>query len=291
VKPAPFEYLQAASWQHAASLLDMHGDDAKVLAGGQTLVPAMNFRLARPSVLIDLNAIEDADGVAVEKDELRIGGLTRHVRFEAPVCDGPLARLLPRISRHIAHAPIRMRGTFAGSLAHADPASEWCALSATLDATILVKGPTEDREITAGDFFLSVLTTALAADEVICEIRLPVLGGDWHCGFQEFSRRAGDFALALAITCIRLRNGSIDAARIGIGGAGAIPFRSTEAETALIGMAPTLAVFERAGEAAAASIRDAMEDQHATGTYRCDLVRALVPRALADAVSQSGQGA
>lgn len=263
----------------------MYGDDTKVLAGGQTLVPAMNFRLARPSVLIDLNTIEDADDVAIYDDELRIGALTRHVRFETRVCDGPLGRLLPQISRHIAHAPIRMRGTFAGSLAHADPASEWCALSATLDATIVVQGPRGDREIGAGNFFLSALTTALEDDEVIREIRLPLLGDDWYCGFREFSRRAGDFALGIAVACIRIRDNHIEAALIGIGGAGAIPFRSAAAESALIGKAPTQPVFEQAGEAAAASIQDALEDQHATGTYRRDLVTALVPRALTDAIS------
>lgn len=285
MKPAPFEYVQASSWQDAVSLLRLHGDNAKVLAGGQTLVPAMNFRLARPSVLIDLNTIEDADNITIYDGELRIGALTRHVRFETRVCDGPLGRLLPQISRHIAHAPIRMRGTFAGSLAHADPASEWCALSATLDATIVVQGPRGDREIDAGDFFLSALTTALEDDEVIREIRLPLLGNDWYCGFREFSRRAGDFALAIAVACIRIRDNHIEAARIGIGGAGAIPCRSAAAEAALIGNAPTQPVFEQAGEAAAASIKDALEDQHATGTYRRDLVSALVPRALDDAMS------
>ena len=285
MKPAPFEYVQASSWQDAVSLLSLHGDDAKVLAGGQTLVPAMNFRLARPSVLIDLNTIEDADDVASFDDELRIGALTRHVRFETPVCDGPLGRLLPQVSRHIAHAPILMRGTFAGSLAHADPASEWCALGATLDATIVIQGPQGDQEIGAGDFFRSVLTTALENDEVIREIRLPLLDDHWYCGFREFSRRAGDFALAIAIACIRIRNNQIEAARIGIGGAGAIPFRSAAAEAALIGKTPTHAVFEQAGEAAAASIKDVLEDQHATATYRRDLVAALVPRALTDAMS------
>lgn len=264
----------------------MHGDDAKVLAGGQTLVPAMNFRLARPSVLIDLNTIENSDDVVIRDDELRIGALTRHIRFETRACKGPLGRLLPQISRHIAHAPIRMRGTFAGSLAHADPASEWCTLSATLDATIIVQGPRGEREIGAGDFFLAALTTVLEGDEVIREVRLPLLGDNWYCGFREFSRRAGDFALAIAIACLQIRDNHIEAAQIGIGGAAAIPFRSAAAEAALIGKAPTPVVFEQAGEIAAASIEDALQDQHATETYRRDLVAALVPRALTDAVSQ-----
>lgn len=282
MKPAPFEYTQALSWQDAVAHLSEHGDDAKVLAGGQTLVPAMNFRLARPSVLIDLNTIENADHITSANGELRIGALARHVQFETPPCEGPLGLLIPRISRHIAHAPIRMRGTFAGSLAHADPASEWCALSATLDATIIAEGPGGEREIDARDFFVSILTTALDAAEVIREIRLPVLEADWHCGFREFSRRAGDFALALAVACVRLHDGLIEEARIGIGGVCAVPFRSAEAEAALIGQPPTSELFKRAGEAAAETI-DAMNDHHANASYRRDLVRALVPRALSDA--------
>ena len=284
MKPAPFQYLQASSWSEAANLLSDHGGDAKVLAGGQTLVPAMNFRLARPSVLIDLNTIANSRYVAVKKNELRIGALSRHVQFETAHCGGPLGWLMPQISRHIAHAPIRMRGTYAGSLAHADPASEWCALSLTMDATIVAEGPTGVRQIGVHEFFVSALTTTLAADEVVREIRIPLLGRDWYCGFREFSRRAGDFALAMAIVCIKISDGTIDDARIGIGGAAVIPFRSSAAEAVLVGHAPGPSAFDRAGEAAAA-IADPIEDPQATGPYRCDLVRALVPRALMDAMS------
>lgn len=253
-----------------------------MLAGGQTLVPAMNFRLARPAVLVDLNTIRDADRVDVEDGELRIGALARHIRFDSPVCDGPLGRLLPQMSRHIAHVPIRMRGTFGGSLAHADPASEWCALSATLDATVLVEGPAGKRPVGARDFFLSLLTTALEAGEVVREIRLPVLEEGWSCGFREFSRRAGDFALALAVACIQVQDGCVADARIGIGGVGAAPFRSESAEAVLRGQAVSQALFNRAGEAALEGV-DALHDHHATAAYRRDLARVLVARALGDA--------
>ena len=253
-----------------------------MLAGGQTLVPAMNFRLARPTVLVDLNAIPDADRVDVEDGALRIGALARHIRFDSPVCGGALGRLLPQVSRHIAHIPIRMRGTFGGSLAHADPASEWCALCATLDATILVEGPAGRKLVDARDFFESLLTTSLAAGEVVREIRLPVLDDSWSCGFREFSRRAGDFALALAVACIRIRGGCIADARIGIGGVGAVPFRSKAAETVLTGQAVSPALFGRAGEAALEEV-DVLHDHHATAVYRRDLARALVVRALGDA--------
>ena len=289
MKPALFRYVRAESWADAVAQLDRHGDEAKVLAGGQTLVPAMNFRLARPAVLVDLNAIRDADRVDVENGELRIGALARHIRFDSPVCGGPLGRLLPRMSRHIAHVPIRMRGTFGGSLAHADPASEWCTLGATLDATVVIEGPAGGRLVGARDFFLSLLTTALAADEVVREIRLPVLGDGWRCGFREFSRRAGDFALALAVACIHIREGCIADARIGVGGVGAVPFRSEAAETVLAGQEVSPALFRRAGEAALEGV-DALHDHHATAAYRCDLARVLVARALGDAAGTAAAG-
>tara|TARA_R110002110_G_scaffold85816_2_gene223463 strand:- start:46230 stop:47087 length:858 start_codon:yes stop_codon:yes gene_type:complete len=283
MKPASFDYVTSESWDAAAALLAEHGDDAVILAGGQSLVPVMNFRLAQPAVLIDVNTIPDGAYLRIEGDCLRIGALTRHVRFEAPGIDGPLGRLLPRIARHIAHLPIRMRGTFGGSLAHADPASEWCTFARTFDAVMIARDATGERRIAAADFFHAALTTDLAAGEVLREIELPALGPDWRCGFVEFNRRAGDFAIVQSAVGIELREGRIHAARIGVGGATEVPHRSTAAEAILLGQAPTAELFTEAADAAAAAMEDLLMDQQATADMRRDLVRVMVSRALEDA--------
>ena len=219
MKPAPFDYHAPRSVEEAVELLAAHGDDAKVLAGGQSLVPAMNFRLARPAVLVDINRIAELDFCTTTDGALRIGALARHARFERAVTQGPLGDLLADVVRYIAHLPIRVRGTFAGSLAHADPAAEWCVVATTLDAEIRARGPGGERSIEAAAFFRSILTTALRPDELITEVRLPALGPDWRFGFAEFSRRAGDFALSMALAALRLDGGRIVEARVGVGGA------------------------------------------------------------------------
>ncbi|MEE2662019.1 MAG: FAD binding domain-containing protein [Pseudomonadota bacterium] len=287
MKPVPFKYTQASTWKDAVSLLGEYGEDAKLLAGGQTLVPAMNFRLARPNALIDLNTISNSAYTKTTDTHICIGGLARHIQFDVPLTDGPLREFLPRVSRHIAHVPIRMRGTFAGSLAHADPASEWCALIVSLDGTIVAEGSFGEREIEAKEFFVSALTTSLTNNEVIREVRLPLLDEGWFCGFQEFSRRAGDFALAIVIAHLKINQGVIEAARICIGGVGVVPFRAASAESELVGHSPNSGIFTRAGEAASI-LADPIEDPHATGSYRCDLVKTLVPRALSEASTLAG---
>jgi carbon-monoxide dehydrogenase medium subunit len=289
VKPAPFEYVVAESWDAAVAALAAHGDEARILAGGQSLVPTMNFRLARPSVLVDVNRIPGAGYIRSVGDTLSIGALTRHVRFEAPGVGGAYGRLLPRVAHHIAHLPIRMRGTFGGSLAHADPASEWCALARTFDAVMVVLGPSGERRIAAADWFDGALTTTLAEGEILREVELPALGAGWRCGFVEFSRRAGDFAIAAAVAGIEIVDGRIAQARIGVGGATETPQRSAAAEAALIGAVPDAAAFAAAGGAAADTIGDLLADHHATAALRRDLVRALVSRALADALA-TGEG-
>ena len=284
MKPAHFKYLSALSWEETVGYLSKYEDEAKIIAGGQTLVPAMNFRLLKPQVLVDVNAVQNGDVIRIDEGKLIIGALARHARFETPVCGGGLERLLPCMSRYIAHAPIRMRGTFAGSLAHADPASEWCTLLATLQGEVVALGPNGERIISAEDFFLFPLQTSLKPFEVIKEIKLPLLDEKWACGFEEFSRRAGDFGLALTLACLSIEEGIINNARIGIGGVAAIPFRSGAAEELLVGGPPSNKLFALAAEAAASEITEPLEDQHATASYRLDLVRALLPRALAQAV-------
>jgi carbon-monoxide dehydrogenase medium subunit len=290
VKPAPFEYVAVESWDAAVAALAEHGDEARILAGGQSLVPTMNFRLARPEVLVDVNRIADAGYLRLDGDTLRVGALTRHVAFEAPGLNGPWGRLFPRVAHHIAHLPIRMRGTFGGSLAHADPSSEWCLLARSFDATMAVRSAAGERRIAAADWFEAALTTALDEGEALVSVDLPALGPDWCCGFVEFSRRAGDFAIVAALAALEIRDGRIVQARIGIGGACEVPQRVVAAEAALTGAAPDAAAFAAAGEAAAETTDDLLADHHASAGLRRDLVRALVPRALADATAGSGQG-
>ncbi|MGH7210170.1 MAG: FAD binding domain-containing protein, partial [Acetobacteraceae bacterium] len=215
MKPAPFRYMRPSRVSEMLELLREHGAEGKILAGGQSLVPAMNFRLARPAALLDINDLAELDFLRLDGGGLSIGALARHAAFHRPRGDLPLARLLSEIVRHVAHYPIRQRGTFCGSLAHADPASEWCLVAATLDATIFVTGPRGARTIAAGAFFRGTFRTDLAADELITEVRLPLHDQGWRGGFQEFARRAGDFALAMALAALRLEGGRIVAARLG----------------------------------------------------------------------------
>lgn len=285
MKPVSFEYRAAESWEAAAGLLAEYGDDASILAGGQSLVPIMNFRLAQPGVLVDVNPVADGAYLNCEGDHLRIGALTRHVRFESPELDGPLGRLLPRVARHIAHLPIRMRGTFGGSLSHADPASEWCTLARTFDAVMIAHSTDGDRRIAAADFFHAALVTELREDEVLREIEIAMPGPDWQCGFVEFNRRAGDFAIVQSLAAIELREGRITAARIGVGGATETPQRVTAAEAVLLGNAPGAALFAAAGHAASGALDDFLVDQQATAAMRRDLVAVLVARALDDAMT------
>ena len=213
---------------------------------------------------------------------LRIGALARHAQFEAPVLGGTLGALLPRVARHIAHLPIRVRGTFAGSLAHADPASEWFLLAMTLDADLVIATQRGTRTLGPGEFFLGALTTALAPDELLTEIRLPVLDEGWRTGFAEFSRRAGDYALAMCAICLRIEDGRIAEARVGIGGATDRPQRIATAEQALVGSAGGSDIRREVGRLASEAI-DPLEDVQASAEYRRDLVRAMVERAVAQA--------
>ena len=279
MKPAAFEYFAPRSVEEATALLAEHGGDGRVLAGGQSLVPAMNFRLARPGVLIDINTIAGLAGVREENGTLAIGALTRHVVFERPVTGGPLAKLLPTIAHNIAHLPIRIRGTFGGSVAHADPAAEWCALAMALDAEIVVRSAGGSRTVAAGDWFRSIFTTDLRDGEMVTEVRLPRLGDDWRCGFVEFNRRAGDFAIVSAVAAIRVEGGVIREARLALGGVVDKPARAREAEALLVGQAPGDAVFRAAADAARAAFAP-FGDIHADAEYKSELVAVMARRAL-----------
>jgi aerobic carbon-monoxide dehydrogenase medium subunit len=283
MKPAPFCYHAPKTIEEALGLLAEYApDDGRVLAGGQSLVPTMAFRLARPHHLVDINGIEALRKLAVEDGRLVIGAGVRHQTFSAPVIDGPLGALLSAVMRHIAHYPIRTRGTFCGSVAHADPASEWCLTAATLSAEMIARSARGTRIIAAEDYFQGIMTTALEPDELLAEVRLPLLSADTRFGFYEFNRRAGDFAMCMALVTFRLDKGIIADPRVGIGGAEAHPRRISEAEALLAGRAPEDAAFRAAGEAAAATI-DPLVDVQTDAVYRRELVAVVTRRALEQA--------
>jgi carbon-monoxide dehydrogenase medium subunit len=287
MKPAPFIYHRPKTVQDAVALLaEVAPLDGRILAGGQSLIPMMALRLAYPAHLVDINGVAGIDCIVVEDGELVIGALARHARFEKPVEPGPTGRLLAQVCHNIAHFPIRSRGTFCGSLANADPASEWCLVAATLSAKLVARSETGTRILAPQDFFQGIMTTGLAPEEMLVEVRLPMLPSDAKFGFYEFSRRAGDFALASSLTTFRVENGAIAAPLVGVGGAEAHPRRIPEAEQALLGQKATLATFERAAQAAANAI-DPLEDAATNAAYRRDLVRTVVRRALELAISQS----
>jgi aerobic carbon-monoxide dehydrogenase medium subunit len=280
VKPAPFVYHAPKTVDDAlANLAEFGPQDGRVLAGGQSLIPMMAFRMARPAHLVDINTVAGLDRLAVEGGVLSVGACVRHAAFHRPVVEGPTGALLSRVVRDIAHYPIRLRGTFCGSLAHADPASEWCLAAVTLGAEIVAMSWRGRRVMAADDFFEGMMATALAEDELLLEARLPLLSPQTRFGFYEFSRRAGDYALAMALVTFRLQDGVIVAPRIGIGGAEARPRRMAAAEAVLAGRGPDSESFRAAAEAAADAV-EPMEDIHADAEFRLDLVRAVTRRAL-----------
>ncbi|HVI13257.1 MAG TPA: FAD binding domain-containing protein [Pseudolabrys sp.] len=285
MKPAPFVHHVPKTLDEALqTLAEVAPKDGRVLAGGQSLVPIMAFRLAKPAHLVDINGVTGLDKLASDGKTLSIGACVRHAAFHKAVVANPLGQLLAVVARHIAHYPIRTRGTFCGSLAHADPSSEWCLVAATLDATLVARSVRGARTIAASVFFAGIMATTLAEDELLAEACLPLLSNDTRFGFNEFSRRAGDFAMAASLATYRVQDGKIRDARVGVGGAESFPRRIPEAEAALNGNAATDAAFRAAADAAAKAI-DPLEDHQTNADYRRDLVRAVVRRALEQSVS------
>jgi carbon-monoxide dehydrogenase medium subunit len=280
MKPAPFVRHVPRTVAEATDMLaEFAPEDGRILAGGQSLVPIMAFRLARPAHLVDINGVSELARLSRVDDTLSIGAVVRHAAFHRPAVNGQMGRLLAAVVRHIAHYPIRTRGTFCGSIAHADPASEWCLLAATLSAEMIAASKRGRRTIAADRFFQGIMTTALAEDELLAEVRLPIISDETRFGFYEFNRRIGDFAMAMALVTYRLADGAIAEPRLGIGGAEARPRRIPEAEAALKDRPLEPETFQAAAEAAAQAI-DPIEDIQADAQYRRDLVRAVTRRAL-----------
>ena len=280
MKAAPFEYHAARTVEEAVTLLATFAEHGgRVIAGGQSFVPMMAFRLARPGHLIDINGITDLARLVVDDEVLRIGATVRHATLETMTNGGMLGRLLREVAGSIAHKPIRNRGTFCGSIAHSDPSAEWCLVATTLGAEIVSRSAKQLRALPASEFFKGVMTTALAADELVTECRVPLLPDEARFGFYEVSRRAGDFAMAAALVSYRLVAGRITEPRFGIGGVEPFPRRLNDVEAILEGNAPDIMLFDKAAEAAAAVVNP-MEDSRNSPAFRRRLVHAVTQRAL-----------
>jgi carbon-monoxide dehydrogenase medium subunit len=286
VKPARFEYHRAETVEEAIQLLESLGEDAKVIAGGQSLVPMMNFRLARPSALVDISRIPGLDYVILADGHLRIGALTTHQAVERVKDPGVLAHfsVLVRAARWVGHPPIRTQGTFGGSLAHADPAAEWCILALLLDAEIAVAGPSGLRVIPAADFLAGFLETALRPNEIIVEVSFGVPAP--RASFHEIARRQGDFAVVAAGAAVDLDGDVCRSARIALGGVGATPVRAGEAEAVMAGEPLERGRLAKAARAAASGLHP-VSDVHASSHHRRRLAEVLVRRALEEAVTSA----
>jgi aerobic carbon-monoxide dehydrogenase medium subunit len=287
MKPPPFDYYRATTVEDAIAVLSQHDPDAKVLAGGQSLLPMMKFRLARPSVLVDLRWVRDLAYVRSTEGGVAFGAMARLASLES---DPVRSRcpILTEAARHIGHPPIRHQGTVCGSLAHADPAAELPVLALALDAELVAAGPTGTRVTPAAEFFVTMLTTSLGPDEILTEARFPALqpGSGW--GFSELSRRPGDFALALVAATLQAgADGAIAQARIALGAVADRAMRCREAEAALLGQPGGRATFEAAAAIASGGL-EPPSDVHASGGYRRHLAKVLVERALTQAWQRLG---
>lgn len=287
MKPPRFEYFDPRTLDEALTLLGERAADAKLLAGGQSLMPLLNFRLARPGALIDLNRVPDLDGIREDDGMLRVGALCRQRQVETSSLVGARCPLLREATRWVGHAAIRTRGTVGGSIAHADPAAEYPAVLAALDGQVVVRSAMRERVVGAADFFVTYLTTTLEPDEMVTEVRFPAMPRDAGWSFVEFARRHGDFALAGVACVVRLGgDGVCIDARIALCGVGGRPVRARRAEAVLKGERPT----DRVIQQAAAIVRDEVDppsDLHADAEYRRHLATVLTRRSLRAAADRT----
>lgn len=280
-----FEYFRPDSLQEAVGLLQRYSGGAKLLAGGQTLLPLLSMRLARPDAVVDLGGIDELRGIAAHADGVRIGALTRHVEVEGSELLSACCPLLPAAARMIGHSHIRNRGTIGGSIAHADPAAEYPVALLALEGAIELAGPAGRRTVPAADFFLGTMVTAAWPEEVLTAVRVPNLSGGtgWAC--QEMVLRSGDFALVCVAAVLTVVNGQIDYVRVAVGGAGPVATRMRRTEAVLLGQAPGPAAWEIAGHTASAEI-EAVTDATATAEYRQAITRIYVAETLAAAAAR-----
>ncbi|MEJ8569995.1 FAD binding domain-containing protein [Microbaculum marinum] len=291
MKAAPFTLHRPATVEEAVSLMARYAEDGGlVLAGGQSLTPMMALRVAYPPHLVDINNVAGLDSLTAGEGYFGIGATVRHARFHRPVPEaGRLGEVLATVVRHIAHYPIRQRGTFCGSLAHADPASEWCLVAATLDADLRLVGEGGERLVPVSEFIDGAMSTVREPEEILVEARLPLLAKEVRFGFYEFNRRAGDFALGMALVVYDLDGGVMRNVRVGLGGIEEKARRIGVAEAALEGQAASAEAF---AAAAAATVDDveAMEDATTSQAYRRDLSGVVVRRALEASLDTDTRG-
>jgi carbon-monoxide dehydrogenase medium subunit len=288
MKLPPFDYEAPETVAAAVDLLAEHQDDASVLAGGQSLIPLLALRLARPAVLIDINGLQELSGLSVADGWLAVGAMTREYVAEesAPVADAVplLAAALPLIG----HEAIRSRGTIGGSLAHGDPAAELPAVARALDAEFVVRGQHGERLIPAADWFEGYLTTARRPDELLVEIRFPTAGPGTGTSFLEIARRHGDFAMVGLATSLTLSDGAISDARLAFAGLSDVPVRAAEAEDLLVGEQPSADLFAEAARCATAGL-EPPSDLHGSAEYRKKVAAALVRRGLRAAADNASE--
>lgn len=282
MKPAPFEYVRASTVDEAVAALAAAGGEAKLLAGGQSLVPMLNFRIVDAPVFVDINGIEGLGRIDETADGgLRIGALTRHFALETSAAVKQRFPVLHEAMKHVAHLAIRNRGTIGGSLSHADPAAELPSMAVLLDARIFTASGAGGREIAARDFFVAPLTTVLEPDEMVVAVELPGLPGGSGWGFAEFAQRRGDFAVAGVAAIVAMENRSVTEARIVLMGLHDTPVRAHKAEAALL---------DGDIDAAAAAAREdaePMDDLHGSAGYRRHLAEVLTRRVLHDAIRRA----
>jgi aerobic carbon-monoxide dehydrogenase medium subunit len=277
--PAKFDYVRPSSIEDAVSALAAGGEDAKVIAGGQSLLPLLRLRLVYPELLVDVGALDDLRGVTDGGDDLLIGARTTHYQLVHDPLIAQYCGLLAQAAATVADPAVRHRGTLGGSIAHADPAGDLPAGILALDATMTAHGPDGEREIAARDFFVDYLTTSLAPGEILTGIRVPKLGGDWGYRYEKFHRTAQAWAIVGVAALVRRSNGQVAEARVGLTNMGSVPIRAASVEAAAAGAQAS----SEALRAAAASADEGTQppaDLHGAPDYRRHLARVLTGRAL-----------
>lgn len=282
MKPAPFEYERPTSVDAVLSLLATRNGGAKIIAGGQSLVPMMNFRVARPDVLVDINRIPGLDYCKIEAAELVIGALCRHAMLASSPLLAEACPLMHEAYQWVAHGPVRNRGTLCGNLCHADPASEMPAVIQAVDAVMVLRSEAGERRLPASDFFQGIYSTATRDDEMLVEVRIPLPPNGQGWGFHEVCVRKGDFAIVAAAATLQIADGRVSGAAIGLCGIGPRAMRMASAERGLLGKSADDATLAEIAVSCAGAV-EPNSDIHGSADYRRDLVRALVGRALRDA--------
>lgn len=288
MKPAPFEYWAPTSVDEALKLLSGFDDpgEAKVMAGGQSLMPLLNLRLSQPQHIVDLNAIDEITSIVRDGDVLTIGAMCRQRTAERSADVQQACPLIVEALRQVGHPQIRNRGTVGGSLAHADPAAELPTVAVCLDAELVVRGSAGERVVAAADFFTGFLSTALADDEILTAVRVRAAAPGSGAAFEEVARRHGDFAMAGVAAYVRLDGEAIAEASIAVSGVDLQPVHALDAQAGLVGQAPTEDAFDAAA-AATSAVLDPSSDLHGSGAYRKHVAGVLVRRALQSATNRA----